>query len=393
MKTPRILLINYEYPPLGGGAGTATAGIARALSELGCDVVVLTSRYRDLPARESVYGFTIVRVPVLRRRVDRATPLQMLTFVASAAVALLPLTRRWRPDVSIAFFTIPSGPVAWLLRVLRGVPYIVSLRGGDVPGFEWAPEARTYHRLTAPVLRFLWRRAYAVVANSRGLAELAQQSTPELPIQVVPNGVQLPAKLAQPLSPTQPPRLLTMGRLTQQKGIDVLFRAMTQLRDVDFGLDIAGDGPDRALLERMAQELGLADRVRFLGWVPRERLPETFAKAAAFVLASRIEGMPNVVLEAMAHGRAVVATRVFGCDELVQQGATGLLVDIEDAAQLADALRTVLTDAELRERMGAAGRARVAGEFTWSSGARAYLRIAGLSPQQNVAPARDAVGA
>ncbi|HEX6557889.1 MAG TPA: glycosyltransferase family 4 protein [Longimicrobiales bacterium] len=393
MKTaPRILLINYEYPPLGGGAGTATAGIARALSGLGCDVVVLTSRYRDLPHRESAHGFRIVRVPVLRRRVDRATPIQMLTFVVSAAIAMVPLTRRWRPDVSIAFFTIPSGPVAWLLRVLRGVPYIVSLRGGDVPGFEWAPEARTYHRLTSPVLRFLWRRAHAVVANSRGLAKLAQRSTPELPIHVVPNGVQLPGAPA-PAASQRAPRLLTMGRLTQQKGIDILFRAMTRLRDVEFGLDIAGDGPDRALLENMARELGLADRVRFLGWVPRPALPQTFGNAAVFVLASRIEGMPNVVLEAMAHGRAVVCTRVFGCDELVQHGTTGLLVDIEDEVQLADALRTVLSDAVLRERMGSAGRARVASEFTWPGGARAYLQIAGLSVPQSAAPAHDAVGA
>lgn len=371
----RVLLINYEYPPLGGGAGTATAGIARALTGLGCEVVVLTSRYRGLPARESSNGFTIVRVPVVRRRVDRATPLQMLTFLASASVAMLPLTRKWKPDVSIAFFTIPSGPVAWLLRVLRGVPFIVSLRGGDVPGFEWAPEARKYHRLTAPVLRWLWRRADAVVANSNGLRDLAKTSTPELPIAAVPNGVELPQMVAG--SATETPRLLTMGRLTQQKGIDILFRAMLQLKDLDFALDIAGDGPDRAELEQMAKDLGVESRVRFLGWVAREQIPGTFANAAAFVLASRIEGMPNVVLEAMAYGRPVICTRVFGCDELVEDGVTGMQVDIENEDQLAAALRKLITDPALRERMGRAGRARVESGFTWTSTARAYLEIAG----------------
>ena len=377
-RPARVLLINYEFPPLGGGAGTATAGIAREMAGLGADVTVLTSRYRGQPRREARDGYNIVRVPVIRRRVDRANPFEMITFMVSAAVALLPLTRRWRPDVSIAFFTIPSGPVAWVLRVLRGVPFIVSLRGGDVPGFEWAPEARGYHRLTAPFLRWIWRRADAVVANSAGLRDLAQRSTPELAIRVIPNGVTLPEHVvispSPPISPS--PHLLTMGRLTRQKGIDVLFRAMTRLRDLDFTLDIAGDGPDRQLLESMARELGLAERVRFLGWVPRERIPQTFANASAFVLASRIEGMPNVVLEAMAYARPVICTRVFGAAELVENGLTGMLVDIEDEAQLADALRALITDAQARARMGAAGRARIEALFTWKRTAQSYLELA-----------------
>lgn len=386
-SSARVLLINYEYPPLGGGAGTATRGIARSLAAMGCDVVVLTSRFRGQPRREQRDGFTIVRIPVLRRREDRANPIEMLSFMLSAALMIVPLTRRWRPAVSIAFFTIPSGPVAWVLRVLRGVPFIVSLRGGDVPGFEWAPEARRYHGLTAPFLKWIWRRAHAVVANSEGLRELALRSTPELPVAVIPNGVELPS-LVPPEQNTDRPRLLTMGRLTQQKGIDVLFRAMTRLRDLDFALDIAGDGPDRPLLEQMARDLGLAERVRFLGWVPREEIPGTFAGAAAFVLASRIEGMPNVVLEAMAYGRPVVCTRVFGCEELVVEGVTGLKVDIEDEVQLAAALRTVLSDAGLRARMGVASRARVEARFTWPHSARMYLDVAALNASAAATPVR-----
>jgi glycosyltransferase involved in cell wall biosynthesis len=369
----RVLLINYEYPPLGGGAGTATRGIARAMARLGHEVIVLTSRFRDQPHREQQDGFTVVRVPVLRRRTDRANPIEMLSFLASATLRMPALTRRWRPDISIAFFTIPSGPVAWLLRKLRGVPFIVSLRGGDVPGFEWAPEARRYHRMTAPFMRWMWRRADRVIANSDGLRELASTSTPEVPIGVIPNGVELsplPAQLQYP------PRVLTIGRLTQQKGVDILFRAMTRLRDLDFEVVIAGDGPDRAQLEQLAQELDVADRVRFLGWVSREQLADTFANAGIFALASRIEGMPNVVLEAMAHARPVICTRVFGAADLVQDGETGLLIDLENEAQLADALRTLLTNPELRACMGAAGRRRVEAQFTWDATAQAYLQIA-----------------
>ncbi len=373
----RILLINYEYPPLGGGAGTATAAIARAMVDLGCDVVILTSRFRGQPAREKVNGYTIERVPVLRKRMDRCTPFEMLTFLFSASLSALRLTKHWKPEISIAFFTIPSGPVGWLLHKLRGVPYIVSLRGGDVPGFEWAPVARTYHRLTGPVLRFIWRRAQHVVANSNGLAALAQQSTPELPIKVAFNGAELPAGTVPPAYANgRPARLLTMGRLTTQKGVDVLLQALAQLRDVPFVLDVAGDGPERAALEQQARELGLQNQVRFLGWLTREQLPQTYGNADVFVLASRIEGMPNVVLEAMAYARPVICTRVSGCEELIVDGETGLKVDIDNVPQLAAALRRVLADPALRTRMGVASRARVAEEFTWTATARRYLELA-----------------
>jgi spore coat protein SA len=104
-------------------------------------------------------------------------------------------------------------------------------------------------------------------------------------------------------------------------------------------------------------------------------MAQTYADAAAFVLASRIEGMPNVVLEAMAYGRPVICTRVFGAAELIEEGRTGLLVDIESEAQLSDALRTVLTRPELRACMGAAGRRRVEERFTWTATANAYLQL------------------
>jgi glycosyltransferase involved in cell wall biosynthesis len=378
-KAPRLLLINYEYPPLGGGAGTATAGLARAFTDLGCDVVVLTSRVRGLPARESSNGFTIIRVPVLRRRVDRCTPVEMLIFLVSACIGGLRLTRRWRADMTIAFFGIPSGPVALLLRTVRGIPYIVSLRGGDVPGFEWAAISRIYHAFTRPVLRFIWRRARSVVANSNGLAELARKTTPERPIAVAPNGVELPPSAPAPTRVDgRPLRLLTMGRLTSQKGIDILFRALTQLRDIPVQLDIAGDGPERTDLEQMAQALGVAEQVRFLGWVSREQLPQVFGAADVFVLASRAEGMPNVVLEAMAYARPVICTRVAGCEELVDDRLTGLKVAVEDVDQLAAALRELLSDTALRARIGAAARARVERDFTWTATARIYLQQAGV---------------
>lgn len=378
-ERPRVLLVNYEFPPIGGGAGTATAGIARALAALGCDPVVLTSRFRGQPALEHVDGYTIRRARVVRRHADRCTPAEMLTFITGASWSAMRLTREWRPHLTIAFFGIPGGPVAWLVRALRGTPYIVSLRGGDVPGFNWSPISSTYHRLTAPVLRRLWRRAAAVVANGSGLRDLAMSAAPGLDVPVVPNGVDAVRHApGSPRSGTGTPRLLLVGRLVHQKAIDVLLHALARMADCEFRCDIVGDGPDRSELEQLSRSLGLDARVHFRGWVGRDELPDVYQAADIFVLPSRIEGMPNVVLEAMAYALPVTATDVPGTRDLVQHDVTGLLVPVNDVAGLAAALLRLIREPALRIRMGDAGRARVLAEFTYARVAAAYLRLGGI---------------
>ncbi len=372
----RLLLLNYEYPPLGGGAGNATANMARELAALGHDVRVVTAAYKGLPARERVDGFEIRRLPAVRRHADHCSPLEMLSFLASACAYLPVAAGAWRPDACVAFFGIPCGPAAWLLRLLRGVPYVVSLRGGDVPGFQ-PYDLAGYHCLTAPLIRFLWRRAAAVVANSRGLADLAARSAGAVPIRMIPNGVDA-ARFApaEELSREGPVRLVFVGRLVRQKGLDVLLEALARLpEEACFEATIIGDGPLRADLAAMAARLGLAAKVRFAGWVSRADMPETLRHADAFVFPSRDEGMPNAVLEAMASGLAVAATRIAGNEELVEEGRTGFLVPPDDAAALTAVVARLVADRNLCWRLGQAGREKVVREYSWRVVAEAYAAL------------------
>lgn len=373
----RVLLINYEYPPLGGGAGNATAHLAGEFARNGAEVVVLTSRFRDLPELEHSDDVTIQRVPVVRRRADRCTSPEMLTFMASATIAAVRLARKWRPDVSIAFFGIPSGPVAYVLKALYGVPYIVSLRGGDVPGFQ-PYDLALYHRLMGPAIRLLWRQAAAVVANSQGLRKLALESAPDVSIDVIPNGVDV--ERFQPAARTNQNdvlRLLFVGRLTYQKGVDVLLRALHRIDGkMPFELEMVGDGDARSELESLVAQLGLVEQVRFAGWCDREEVPARFQPADVFVLPSHDEGMPNVVLEAMASALPVVATRISGNEELVEHGKTGLLVTPNDPDELADALIQLIDTPATRQRMGHAGHTLVEQHYEWNHVAGQYLKLA-----------------
>jgi glycosyltransferase involved in cell wall biosynthesis len=350
--------------------------MARELAALGHDVRVVTAAYKGLPRRERVEGFEVCRLPAVRRHADHCSPLEMLSFLASACASLPVAAGAWRPDACVAFFGIPCGPAAWLLKLLRGVPYVVSLRGGDVPGFQ-PYDLAGYHRLTAPLIRFLWRAAAAVVANSRGLADLAACSAGAVPIRMIPNGVDAARFTpAEELSREGPVRLVFVGRLVRQKGLDVLLEALARLPgEACFEATIIGDGPLRADLAAMAARLGLAAKVRFAGWVSRADMPETLRHADAFVFPSRDEGMPNAVLEAMASGLAVAATRIAGNEELVEEGRTGFLVPPDDAAALAAVIARLVADRNLCWRLGQAGREKAVREYSWRVVAEAYAAL------------------
>lgn len=156
-------------------------------------------------------------------------------------------------------------------------------------------------------------------------------------------------------------RLLFVGRLVAAKGLPILLEAMTQLGDTV--LQVVGDGPDRKMLEDMAQSLGLSNRVSFLGYQSQTQVRELLKQADVFALSSFAEGVPVVLMEAMAAGIPVIATRIAGIPELVQHEESGLLVSPGDAAGFASAICQLLEDPELRNRYAAAGRKKIEREF------------------------------
>lgn len=369
----KILIVNSEYPPVGGGAANACAHIARLLAQRGNEVYVLTTLYGDLPEDEVCEGVRVVRGPTRRSHADRSAAFEQVLFILGASWRSLQLMRRFRPDVTLAFFGLPSGAVGWLLKLLAGIPYVVSLRGGDVPGFR-PYDFWLYHKIAVPALHPIWRTASAVVANSQGLYALAKAFDARVEISVVPNGVD-----AQEFQPSRhdwsSPRLLSVGRVVYQKGYDIAVEALAGLQDLSWEWTIAGDGPHLPTLRHLAEEYGILDRVHLPGWESVEQVKEHYAHANLFVHPSRHEGMPNAVLEAMASELPVVASRIAGNEELVAEGQTGLLVPVEDPAALRAALRLLMLDMDSCRHMALAGRRRAEKSFGWLSVAEQYEAI------------------
>ena len=369
-RSMRLLIINYEFPPLGGGAGNATACLASEWTLAGHSVEILTGGFRGLPAREERDGYTIRRLPTPRAEQGQCSVPEMCTVMAASCIAAVfgP-----KPDLVIAFFSIPGGPAAWLLHLLRGVPYIVSLRGGDVPGFD-ARNLKALHDITDPLTSLIWRNAIAVVGNSAGLCRLAQNFMPGLAVPEIPNGVDTSRFFPATRREDGTCELLFVGRLAPQKGVHILLHALALIPE-GWRLRIAGDGPERERLSALAATLGLADRVRFLGWTQRDALPELYRSADIFVFPSYDEGMPNVVLEALASGLPIVATRIAGNDQLVTDGENGALVPAGNPAAFAHALIPAIASRTLRMAMGESSRRIAVERFSWARSAAAYERL------------------
>ncbi len=373
----RLLIVNYEYPPVGGGASNASGFLAATLARQGHQVSVVTSAFREYRGLNVEDGVRVHRIPALRKMIDRADVRQMQHFAASASVHAPLIARRERIDGMIVYFTVPSGLVGYWLRMLFRRPYLVSLQGGDVPGL--IPELDRTHRRIRWLRRKILGSARAIVANSQGLADLALKTDP-FPIEVVPNGVD--CAMFHPADDRAdsgvPFRIFFAGRLQKQKNLEVLLDELARLRRqgvTEFRLDVAGDGPLGPGLREYAERLELTDGVFWHGWLPKSKLVSLYRSADCFVNPSLYEGLPNTVTEAMASGLPVVASRVIGNDELVNDGETGLLFPLDEPRQLGDALLALMRDREAARRMGAAGRARAVEHHSWEAAAQAYVKL------------------
>jgi len=355
MRPGRVLVLIHEYPPIGGGGGRVARDVAQGLARRGWEVRVLTAHWGDLPRETVQNGVRIYRLPSWRREPYRADLRAMAAFVVTSLLAALRLVRRWRPDVVHVHFAVPTGVVAWALRRLVGLPYVLTAHLGDVPG--GAPEKTDrWFRWVKPFTPPIWRAAARVVAVSTFTRDLALRHY-DVPIQVIPNGVVLPPEDALDLRPHSPPRILFAGRLVPQKDPLTWVAALAQVRDEPWRATLLGDGPLMPAVRRALHEAGLTDRVHLAGWVDPDAVDEAMATSDILFMPSRSEGMPMVGVQGLAWGLALVVSRVGGFVDLVRPGENGVLVPPGDVAGFARALRAYLRDPDALARARAASRA------------------------------------
>lgn len=369
-------MLNYEFPPIGGGGATSTFNLTRHVVRLGHEVDVVTMGFRGAPAREMLDGVHVYRVPCFRLRREVCHTREMLTYVLSGLLEASRLARSRSYDINNTHFIFPTGPIGYGLRRIAGLPYVLTARGSDVPGHN-PNRFRLDHRLLHPVWRRIVNDADALTAVSNDLKRKIHQLLPEAPVQVIPNGVSPLGEAAAPQNGVVPlseraGRILVVTRLHEFKGVQYLLQAVNDY-GLDYEINIVGDGPYRQTLERQAA--AMERPVRFWGWLDRSEaeLRDLYARCGIFVFPSDREGAPAALLEAMSEGLAVVAANSAGVPEVV--GDAGLLVSPRDPREIARALSELAATPDLIGEYGRQAQERVATQFNWTVLAEQYVAL------------------
>lgn len=369
----RFLLISLDFPPEKGGVARYYDGILRHLPSLGA---ALTQPH---PLGDEHDRNTPYRVFRRRLLLPWIWPQWLL-----AVVSILNVRQQWRFDHIVVGNVLPLGYPALLLRVFTGIPYDISLHGLDLLRATANPWKRFWTQL-------ILNRSHLVMVNSDWTRSLVVSRFPQLTTRIrrmypCPSFPEptfndiLRFKERWNLGSSQV--ILSVSRLVDRKGHDVALEAFKILSQThpDMRYVIVGDGPDRERLQYLADSLKVADRVVFTGSLPDDDVAAALHAATVFLLPTRsdgtdVEGFGLVFLEAAVAGLPVVAGEGGGVAEAVEDGKTGFVVQPRDPQAVAEAVRRLLDDQELRTRMSNTARERVAREFQWEKQLEEYRRL------------------
>jgi len=365
-------MLNYEFPPIGGGAGKAHLYLLKEYAQTDeLKIDVLTAAPKPGFTKEQFSdNITIYKVGLHKKNLHYWRKIEVLEWLFKAQYHYRKMLRENNYDLVHAFFGFPTAYLC--LRSANKLPYIISLRGSDVPGYNI--RLGLDYKLLSGLFRRIWNSAAAVVANSRGLQSLASQFTPNLDIKVIHNGINTkefyPSKDKKLTKPIQ---LLTVCRLISRKRIDLLIRAAYKARQLglEIRLNIAGGGNLMGRLKKLTTKLNIAESVNFMGRVPAEQMPQLYRDNDVFVMCSVHEGMSNAMLEAMASGLPIITTRCEGVDELIADN--GIVVEQARPDAIADEIQKLADDKNGYDLMCKAARKKVE-QFGWDNIAEQYLR-------------------
>ncbi|KAB2945332.1 MAG: 1,2-diacylglycerol 3-glucosyltransferase [Candidatus Methanoperedens nitroreducens] len=363
----RILMLNYEYPPLGGGASPVTKSLSEELVNLGHTVDVVTMGFKGLKQKEETNGVTVYRVPSIRKEQSVCQTHEMLSYCYSAYRFLPKLLKENKYNICHTHFIIPTGVVSYLNK--SKIPYIITSHGSDVPGHN-PNRFSIQHELLKPFWRKIVQNAECVVTPSKYLKDMILKNVDTDNVTVIPNGFDIGSFNFDPKKKEK--KILLVSRLFEFKGFQYFLDAIEDM-DIDYEINIVGEGPYKEALVQKAKDLKV--KVNFIGWLDNKsvELKKLYETSSIFVFPSTAENFPTVLLEAMAAGCAIITTDVCGCPEVV--GDSALVVRPNSSENIRNALNKLISNDRLFNEFGNKARQRLEEKFNWKKVAKQYENI------------------
>lgn len=367
----KILAISHEFPPIGGGGANACYFLTKGFVERGHEVTLITANYQGMPEKEVMNGVQIMRVNSLRKHKEHCSFKEMLSYLFKAYPVAKKMQKENRYDICLIFFGIPSGPIGYMLKKKYKLPYVIRFGGGDVPGFQ--ERFTKVYKLIAPAIKMIWKKADARIANSQGLKDMALKFYDKKSFDIIPNGVDTEVFYPIEKADSDEFKILFVSRLIERKGLQFIIPQLRKIQDSTekkVKLVVVGDGPYREQLETITREYKVADMVEFVGQKNKKEIVPFYQNADLFILPSAKEGMPNVVLEAMACGLPIIMTPCEGSKELVQDNGYILLT-----SEMGEKIQQLLRNKEMLQKLGHNSRRIVEEQFCWGHVVENYLTL------------------
>ncbi len=375
----RVLMVARLFLPWIGGTERQAIRLAKELINEGIDVQVLTGRWiRGTTRRETIEGVEIFRNHTLWEFFGIRGARKFGGYLYILTLLWQLWRRRHAYDIihvhALNYHTFAAVLAGrWLRR-----PVVTKLANSGAASDIEKMRAGQQLALSHLMLPMALRSDRFVAVNQAVVRELAAAGVPTGRIARIPNGVETSrSSLETTYQLHDPVRLIFVGRLHEQKGVDVLLRSLSQLRvlrpEERLSLRLVGDGPFRARLVSLAQQMGVSANVEFVG--ARDDVAELLDGSDVFVLPSRAEGLSNALLEAMSIGLPVVASRIPGNEDVIDHDHNGLLFTANDPTALASELMRLIDDARLREAIGRRALLTIEERFGMSRVARHYIQL------------------
>ncbi|MBT3395244.1 glycosyltransferase family 4 protein [archaeon] len=362
----RILVLNYEFPPLGGGASPVSYEISKGYVKLGHKVDVVTMGYKDLPHFEVKEGINIHRVKCLRSKKEICHPWEQLTYIISAKKFLKKHLKDNRYDICHCHFIIPTGIVALWVKKKFKIPYIITAHGSDVPNYN-PDRFKILHKFTGPILNNICKESKFLTTPSGYLANLIKKEIGRYNIITIPNGSE--DYLNRSIKKEN--IILSSGRLLKRKGYQYLIQGFNELDPKNWKLYIVGDGPYKKELLKIANK---NKNIIFTGWINNkgQKFSNLLNKSKIFSLLSERESQGIVFIEGMSCGCAILSSDITACKETVSKDV-GFLVKRENIEEIKNKLKILLENEKLLTKFMKNSRKRYKLNFRYEKIVKKYL--------------------
>ncbi len=365
-------MLNYEYPPLGGGAGNACYHMLKEYALVpGISIDLITSSANNRLEIEQFSGnIRIYKVRVNKKNLHHWKMSEILVWSTAAFLLMNRLVRENHYDLCHCWFGWPSGILGYVFR--KRIPYIVALRGSDIPGYN--PRLRILDPLLfTHISKIVWKHARRVTVLSKDSRKMAKH-TLDRDYDVIYNGVDTGAFYPADRN-TRELKILFVGRLIERKGIEHIIQAVADLRgkypEDAIRATIVGSGNREQELRALARQLHLTAQVSFLGAIEHEKIPDIYREHDIFILPSVNEALGNATQEAIASGLALLTTET-GAAELLDDN--GFLIEKGDHADISEKISVFLQNPDILTRCKRRS-SEIARGMSWRSCARSYVQL------------------